>query len=92
MRASLCASLCAFIVRFIVRAMGVVPQHSLHNGARPSLRNEAAQYKIIVRPARHPGRAYIGRSKVCMAQWVLSLCDGFDISFRGLHRFMVVEM
>ena len=55
--------LCAFIVRFIVRAMGVVRQHSVHNGAPPSLHNEAAQCEIIVRPAWHNGRAYIGEAK-----------------------------
>ena len=55
--------LCAFIVRFIVRAMGVVRRHSMHNGAQPSRRNEAAQCKIIVRPAWHNGRAHIGEAK-----------------------------
>lgn len=55
--------LCAFIVRFIVRAMGVLRQHSVHNGAPPSLHNEAAQCEIIVRPAWHNGQAYIGEAK-----------------------------
>ena len=55
--------LCAFIVRFIVRAMGVVRRHSVHNGAPPSLHNEAAQCKSIVRSAWHNGRAYISEAK-----------------------------
>ena len=56
-------SLCACIVRFIVRASGLVRQHSVHNGAPLFLHNEAAQCKIIVRPARHNRRAYIGEAK-----------------------------
>ena len=56
-------SLCACIVRFIVRASGLVRQHSVHNGAPLFLHNEAAQCKIIVCPAWHNGRAYIGEAK-----------------------------
>ena len=35
----------------------------VHNGKPPSLHNEAAQCKSIVRSAWHNGRAYIGEAK-----------------------------
>ena len=67
-------SLCAFIVRFIVRAIGVVRQHSVHNGAPPSLHNEAAQCKIIVRFVWHKGRARIGEAKSAWQNVVFNVC------------------
>ena len=44
-------------MRFIVRAIGVVPQHSVHNARPALLSNEAAQCKTVVRSAWHNGFA-----------------------------------
>ena len=56
-------SLCALIVRFHCALhcarYGRSAQHSVHNGRPPSLRNEAAQCKTVVRSARHNGFAFM---------------------------------